>query len=150
MALERTLLIIKPDVASTPEAVKAILIRVIAVDLLPIALQRSTMTTAQAERLYEAHVGQPYYARNVEFMTSGPSVQVVLEREEACPLLRYLIGPTDPKDRQGVLDKFGLRAQFGTDLPRNAVHASANTRDAEREIGIFFPTTLRPEYKNGK
>ena len=155
---ERCLLIFKPDLVANANNVASALIRVVshAPDLHLLVLQRLTMTPAQAERLYEAHVGQPYHARNVAFVTSGPSVAMVLEGEGACKRMRELAGPTDPqKVKWGMTTAAPLRAIYGTELPRNAVHASENSRDAEREIGIFFPTSLRPEYgmfwrNNGK
>jgi nucleoside-diphosphate kinase len=131
--IEQTLCIIKPDVAMSraPE----ILVGIIAAGMTPVLLQRVVMTPAQAARLYEAHVGQPYYAANIEFMVSGPSVAVVLEGEDACIRLRARIGSTDPrKAAHGT-----YRALYGTDLPRNAIHASENSRSASREIKIFFP-----------
>lgn len=157
MTTERCLLIFKPDLVASVHNVASALVRVIShtPDLHLLVLQRLTMTPAQAERLYEAHAGQPYHARNIEFVTSGPSIAMVLEGEGTCRRMRELVGVTDPQ----VARRFGrlttpvtslfantLRAQFGTELPRNAVHASENSRDAEREIGIFFPVSLQPEY----
>ena len=147
MTTERCLLILKPDLVANANNVASALIRVIshAPDLHLLVLQRLTMTPAQAERLYEAHVGQPYHARNIAFVTSGPSIAMVFEGEEACKRMRKLAGPTDPRSNLGALQN-SLRWQFGTELPRNAIHASENGRDAEREIGIFFPVSLQPEY----
>jgi nucleoside-diphosphate kinase len=146
---ERCLLIFKPDLVANRHHVASALIRVVsyAPDLIFITLQRLTITRTQAERLYEVHVGQSYHERNVEFMTSGSSVAMVLDGDDACSRLRILSGPTDPFEARRRANE-SLRAQFGTMLPRNAVHASENARDAEREIGIFFPQSKPLDYRD--
>jgi nucleoside-diphosphate kinase len=133
--MEYALCIIKPDIAADRRCVTVVFRRLSMIDLVPVVLRRVMISRAQAENLYQEHVGRLYHATNIDFMTSGPSVVMVLERDEACSRLRELIGETDPEQaRPGT-----LRAMFGTELPRNAVHGSATIFDAEREIAIFFP-----------
>jgi len=131
---ERTLCIFKPDLAAKPSNVANALIRLLGLGLVPSHLERLTLTQTQAQALYVAHVGQPYHQRNLEFMTSGPCVVMVLEGEFAVDRLRMTIGPTDPQKA----DPYHLRSVFGSELPRNAFHASATAREAESEIRIFF------------
>ena len=131
---ERTLLILKPDLAARESDALAVLIRVLALGFVPTHLVRGTMSTWEASLLYHEHRHATHFARNVAFMTSGPSIVVALEAEDACARLRELVGSTDPSKAQPGT----LRATYGTGLPQNAVRASANAAEAEREIGIFF------------
>lgn len=129
-----TLCIFKPDLAANRHDVGHALLRLLAIDLVPMSLQYREITTSQAMRLYAAHEGQPYYRRNIEFVTSGPSIVMVLDGERAVERLREIVGATDPKLAQPGT----LRAMFGTELPKNAVHASASDAEVEDEIRIFF------------
>lgn len=142
MAVERTLCILKPDVAEKP-ASRAILIKLIAAALCPVRLQLMQLTRTEVIKLYDAHSGRSYFARNVDFMTSGPCFVMVLEGEDAITRLRELVGPTDPdiarRTALGELKPWSLRALYGVELPRNAIHASATVEEAKREIAIFFP-----------
>lgn len=133
-ATERTLCIFKPDLAVNLRHVAQALIQILALELTPVHLCRLTMTRAQATQLYRAHVGQPYFDGNIEFVTSGPSYLIVLEGERACSQLRDAIGATDPARAQPGT----LRAMFGTGLPQNAVHGSETPAAAALEITIFF------------
>jgi nucleoside-diphosphate kinase len=132
--MSRTLCIFKPDLAASRVNVAQTLVRLISIDLLPIRMQRETLSTPQALRLYAAHFGKPYNRRNIEFMTSGPSVVMVLEGERAVERLREIVGATDPKKAQAGT----LRALFGSGLPQNAVHATATVAEVDDEIQIFF------------
>jgi nucleoside-diphosphate kinase len=129
-----TLCIFKPDLADSRVKSGQALLRMLAVDLLPINLVLTRMTEAQAEKLYAAHKGQPYYKRNIEHVTSGLSMIIVIDGELAVERLRDLVGSTDPnKARPGT-----LRALYGKGMPNNAVHASSSADEAAREIAIFF------------
>jgi nucleoside-diphosphate kinase len=132
--MERTLCIFKPDLAARRANVAQALVRLIAVELLPVRMERMTISTPQALRLYSAHFGKPHNRRNIDFITSGRSVVMVLEGESAVERLRDIVGATDPtKAQRGT-----LRATFGSELPRNAVHATATAAEVEDEIAIFF------------
>ena len=138
MIRERTLCIFKPDLTARRADVAHALIRLLAVDLMPVAMRRDVLSSGQARELYREHEGQPYFARNVDFMTSGVSTVLMLEGEQACDRLREMIGATDPaKAARGT-----LRSMFGSDLPRNAVHGSASVDVAKREILLFFGGAL--------
>lgn len=94
----------------------------------------------EASVFYAMHRDRPFFDGLVRFMTSGPIVAAVLERADAVQQLRALIGPTDStKAPAGT-----LRADFGTDERRNAVHASDSPENAGREIALLFGLPGRP------
>lgn len=130
---ERTFSIIKPN-AVAAEAVGQILDAMLADGFRIIGLKLVCMSRNEAEKFYAVHQGKPFYDRLVTFMTSGPSVVLVLEREDAVAELRRLAGATDPaKAAEGT-----LRRRFGENVTRNAVHASDSVENAREEAGRFF------------
>lgn len=133
MSAERTLLIIKPD-AVAKNAIGAILMRLEAEGFVIRGLRMERLTQERARAFYAVHRQRPFYDDLVAFMTSGPAVPTALEREDAVAHLRQFIGQTDSrKAAPGT-----IRAQFGTDVQCNAVHASDSPENATREIGFFF------------
>ena len=131
--MERTLLIVKPD-AVAKGAIGAILSRLEAEGFGIRELQMVHLTRERAEAFYAVHRERPFYSALVEFMTSGPVVPVVLERQQAVPHLREFIGATDSTQAAAGT----IRRDFGTDVQRNAVHASDSPENASREIAFFF------------
>ena len=130
---ERTFSIIKPN-AVAAGAVGQILDAMLADGFRIIGLKLVCMSRNEAEKFYAVHRGKPFYGRLVTFMTSGPSVVLVLEREDAVVGLRRLAGSTDPaKAAEGT-----LRRRFGENVTRNAVHASDSVENAREEAGRFF------------
>ena len=130
---ERTFSIIKPN-AVAAGAVGQILDAMLADGCRIIGLKLVCMSRNEAEKFYAVHRGKPFYDRLVSFMTSGPSVVLVLEREDAVAGLRRLAGATDPaKAAEGT-----LRRRFGENVTRNAVHASDSVENAREEAGRFF------------
>ncbi len=93
-----------------------------------------TLTVEEAREFYAVHKGKPFYDALVEFMTSGPVVGILLEGENAIKRLREVVGATDPKKAAPGT----IRAKFGTDVQRNAVHASDSPESAGYEIPFFF------------
>ncbi len=133
MSAERTLLIVKPD-AVAKNAIGNILMRLEAEGFVIRELRMEQLTTEKAQAFYEVHKERPFYGELVEFMTSGPAVPTVLERDNAVAHLRQFIGETDStKAAAGT-----IRAEFGTDIQCNAVHASDSPENAAREIDFFF------------
>ena len=131
--MERTLLIIKPD-AVARNAIGEILRRLEGEGFAIRELQMTRLTPDRASSFYEVHKERPFYDALVEFMTSGPVVPTVLEREEAVPHLRQFIGATDSTQAaEGT-----IRREFGTDVQCNAVHSSDSPENAAREIAFFF------------
>lgn len=133
MAVERTLSIVKPD-AVAKGAVGAILATFETAGLRPIALKMIQLTEQQARGFYAVHKARPFYGDLVKFMTSGPVVVSVLEGENAIARNRELMGATDPaKAAPGT-----IRAQWASDIERNAVHGSDAAQTAKIEIAYFF------------
>jgi len=135
LSTQRTLLIIKPD-AVGKHAIGEILSCLEGEGFIIRALRMEQLAMERAQEFYEVHKERPFYGELVEFMTSGPAVPTVLEREDAVTHLRAFIGETDStKAAPGT-----IRAEFGTDVQCNAVHASDSPETAEREISFFFPS----------
>jgi len=88
----------------------------------------------QARAFYEVHKERPFYNSLVQFMTSGPVIPVALEREDAVPYLREVMGATDSvKAEAGTIRKL-----FGTDIEQNAIHGSDSPQNAVQELAFFF------------
>lgn len=88
------------------------------------------------EEFYKEHLGKPFFLELIRFMTSGLSLALVMEGENAVTVIRELNGATDPREAaEGT-----LRATFTPypecQLPNNGVHGSASVKDAERELGL--------------
>ena len=133
MSGENTLLMVKPD-AVAKNAIGDILQRLEVEGFVIRQMRMNHLTREQAEAFYGVHKERPFYGELVDFMTSGRSVQVALERENAVAHLRDFIGETDStKAAPGT-----LRAAFGTDIQCNAVHASDSNENAAKEIAFYF------------
>ena len=130
---ERTLMIIKPDAVSR-NAIGAVVKHVEEEGFRVVEMRMATLTYAQAAEFYAVHRERPFYGSLLEFMTSGPSVCAVLEREDAVSTLRDVVGATDPaKAAAGT-----IRRAHGTNVQENAVHASDSTENGDREVAFFF------------
>ncbi|MDQ7038383.1 MAG: nucleoside-diphosphate kinase [Aquificota bacterium] len=134
--MERTLIIIKPD-AVEKGAVGKILDRFIEEGFEIKALKMFRFTEDQAKRFYIVHKERPFYRELVDFMTSGPVVAAVLEGEDAIRRVREIIGPTDSEEARRTAPS-SIRALFGTDKGRNAIHASDSKESADYEIPFIF------------
>jgi nucleoside-diphosphate kinase len=132
MAIERTLGIIKPDAVGRGLAGR-ILAQVEAAGLELEALRLLQLTHAQAEGFYAVHRHRPFFRSLVEFMSSGPCLPMVLRGEGAIERYRALMGSTDPRKAAPNT----LRALFGTDVERNAVHGSDAPATAASELEFF-------------
>jgi nucleoside-diphosphate kinase len=98
------------------------------------ALRMLRLSTAQAGAFYAVHRERPFYASLVSFMTSGPCIPVLLERDDAVPALRETIGATDPAEAAAGT----VRALFAESKERNAIHASDSDENAALEAAFFF------------
>jgi nucleoside-diphosphate kinase len=134
--LERTLSIVKPDAVEKGVAGE-ILRRLEAAGLRIIALKMTTLSEEDARGFYAVHRERPFYDSLVAFMTSGPVIVSVLEGEGAIARYRRLMGATNPKDAE----EGSIRADFGSDVERNAVHGSDAPETARVEIAFFFNAT---------
>ena len=100
---------------------------------------RRKMSEEQAELFYAEHKGKSFFEGNIEFIMSGPCFGLILEKKNAIQELRKLIGDTDPKKA----DKGTIRGDFGSELPKNVIHASDSKESVKREISIFFNYKLK-------
>jgi len=126
--------LIKPD-AVRQHRIGDILSRLEAAGFLVTGLAMRQLSRAQAEEFYAVHRGREFFFGLVEFIISGPLVAVRLEGENVCRRAREFIGVTDPaKAAPGT-----IRADFGTSVRSNAVHASNPEEDVRRELAFFFP-----------
>jgi nucleoside-diphosphate kinase len=133
MALQRTLSIIKPD-AVEKQKVGAIIERLETEGFKIVAMKRLHLTLAEARGFYAVHRERPFFKDLTEFMSRGPIVVMVLEREGAIQKYRDVIGATDPaKAAAGTLRKL-----YGTDVGENALHGSDSPETAQSEVSYFF------------
>jgi nucleoside-diphosphate kinase len=97
-------------------------------------LKMIRLSKMQAAFFYKVHEGRPFYDSLVEFMSSGPIMVAVLEKENAVEDFRKLIGSTDP----AKADEGTIRKKYAQSIQMNAVHGSDSDENAEREAGFFF------------
>lgn len=131
--MSQTLAIIKPDAVGSGKAGK-ILAHLEGAGFTVRALRLLSLSGEQAGAFYAVHEGRPFYDELVEFMTSGPVIPMVLEADDAVPLLRETIGATDPAEAaEGTVRKL-----YAESKGRNAIHASDSDENARNEIAFFF------------
>lgn len=104
-----------------------------------IAMKYLQMTHVQAEEFYKVHKGKNFYERLTAFMSSGPIVAAILEKDNAVADYRKLIGATDPQKA----DEGTLRKLFGASIDKNAVHGSDSDENAQIEADFFFSSLER-------
>jgi nucleoside-diphosphate kinase len=101
------------------------------------AMKMLHMSRPVAEGFYAVHRERPFFSDLVEFMTSGPSVVMALEKDDAVQAWRDLMGPTDStKAPKGT-----IRGDFGKNVGENAVHGSDSPENAKIELSYFFNAT---------
>jgi nucleoside-diphosphate kinase len=131
--MERTLAIIKPDAVENRH-VGRIVSRIEEEGFRIVALRLRRMTRDEAEGFYAVHRARPFFASLTAYMSSGPVVTLVLEREGAIAHWRAVMGATDPaKAESGT-----IRAEMGESIERNAVHGSDAPETAAVETAYFF------------
>lgn len=98
------------------------------------AMKLTHLTKGEAETFYAVHKERPFYGELVDYMTSGPIVAAILEKDNAVEDFRKLIGATDPADAaEGT-----IRKQFAESKAKNAVHGSDSDENAEIESNFHF------------
>ena len=128
-----TFAIIKPDAVGGGNTGK-IIDRIINSGFRIRAMKMIHQTRKQSEGFYEVHRGKPFYDGLTEFMSSGPCVVMVLEKEGAVKAWRDAMGATDPaKANEGT-----IRKDFGSSVGENATHGSDSDENAAIEIAYFF------------
>jgi nucleoside-diphosphate kinase len=129
----RTLTIIKPDSVRKRNFGK-IVSRLESEGFTILGIKKVGLSQRQAEGFYAVHRERPFFRDLVKYMTSGPVYAAALERNDAVPALRKLMGATDPKKA----DKGTIRAEFGESIEQNAIHGSDSDENAKTEIAYFF------------
>ena len=133
MSIEQTFGIIKPDAVAGGHTGK-ILSMIEKAGFRIRGMKMTRLSKQQAEAFYEVHRERPFYAGLVTFMTEGPVVVLVLERENAIAKWRELMGATNPaKAAEGT-----IRKSFAENIERNSVHGSDAPETAAVEIPFFF------------
>ena len=133
MSGKRTFTMLKPD-AVRKGYTGAILNQINEAGFRIVAMKKTQMTTADAETFYAIHKERPFFGELVEYMTSGPIVAAILEKENAVEDFRALIGATNPADAaEGT-----IRKKYATSISENAIHGSDSDENAEIEGTFHF------------
>lgn len=130
---ERTFALVKPDGVQRG-LVGEIVRRFEKRGLQLVALKMVRISRQLAEEYYAEHRGKPFFPGLVEYVTSGPSVAMLWEGENAITIVRKTMGATDPVKA----DPGTIRADFGLSIGRNVVHGSDSAESATREAALFF------------
>ncbi len=136
MRTDRTFTMIKPDAVANGH-IGAILAKINEAGFRIVAMKYTQISKAQAETFYEVHKERPFYGDLTDFMSSGPIVSAILEKENAVADFRTLIGATNPAEAaEGT-----IRKQFAESMSRNAVHGSDSDENARIEGAFHFAGT---------
>jgi nucleoside-diphosphate kinase len=133
MAGNRTFTMIKPDAVESKN-IGNILQMITDAGFSIKAMKLTQLSTDQAKKFYEVHAERPFYMELVEYMTSGPIVAAILEKDNAMADFRNLIGATDPAEAaEGT-----IRAKYAESKAKNAVHGSDSDENAAIESAFHF------------
>ena len=131
--MEQTLTIIKPDAVERHLAGK-IIARLEAEGFEILGMKMVYMSKQDAERFYAVHRERPFFNDLTTFMSSGPSIPMVMRRDHAIDKLREVMGATNPADAaEGT-----IRKEFALDIEKNSIHGSDSPASAAIEIPFFF------------
>ncbi len=134
MAIQRTLVLAKPD-AVRRKLVGEIIRRLEAKGFDILDMRMLTVDEELAKRHYEEHVAKPFFPELLAFITSGPTVAMVVEGDDAIAVVRLMMGATNPKDAVPGT----IRGDFALVTTENLVHGSDGVESAARELALFFP-----------
>lgn len=133
MTTNRTFTMIKPDAVENGH-IGAILEKITAAGFRIVALKKTQLTQRDAEAFYSVHSERPFFGELVAFMTRGPIVAAILEKENAVNDFRTLIGATNPAEAaEGTIRKL-----YATSMGENAVHGSDSDENAAIESAFHF------------
>ena len=136
--MNRTFTMIKPD-ATSKGYTGAILDQIIKAGFSVKAMKWTKLTVEQAGQFYEVHKERPFYGELVAFMSSGPIMAAILEKDNAVADFRKLIGATNPAQAE----EGTIRKNFAASMGENAVHGSDSDENAQIEGNFFFAATER-------
>ena len=138
MATNRTFTMIKPEAVENGH-IGAILERINAAGFTIVAMKKTALTSKKAGEFYAVHKERPFYGELVDYMSSGPIVAAILEKDNAVADFRTLIGATDPSEAvEGT-----IRSEFAESKAKNAVHGSDSDENAAVEGDFFFSAEER-------
>ena len=133
MATNRTFTMIKPEAVENGHT-GAILERINKAGFRIVAMKKTALSPESAGKFYAVHSERPFYGELVEYMSSGPIVAAILEKENAVAEFRTLIGATDPSEAaEGT-----IRKEFAESKAKNAAHGSDSDENASIEGDFFF------------
>lgn len=135
MATNRTFTMIKPDGVANGH-IGAILEKINGAGFRIVSMKMTQLSRRDAEAFYAVHSERGFFGELVTYMSSGPIVAAILEKDNAVEDFRKLIGNTDPKKA----DPGTIRALYATDISANAVHGSDSDENAEIEGNFYFAT----------
>ncbi len=138
MSTNRTFTMIKPDAVANGH-IGAIINDITSAGFKIVALKYTKLTTEKAGAFYEVHKERPFYADLVSFMSSGPIVAAIIEKDNAVEDFRKLIGATDPSKAEAGT----LRQKYANSIEANAVHGSDSDENAEIEGNFYFTADER-------
>jgi len=133
MTTNRTFTMIKPDAVENGH-IGSILEKITSAGFKIAALKKTQLTLADAEAFYSIHSERPFFGELVEFMTRGPIVAAILEKDNAVNDFRVLIGATNPADAA----KGTIRSLYATSMGENAVHGSDSDENSAIEGAFHF------------
>jgi nucleoside-diphosphate kinase len=139
MSGNRTFTMVKPD-AVEKNSIGGVLAMMNEAGFRIVAMKYTQLSAEQAGLFYEVHKERPFYGELVEYMSSGPIVAAILEKDNAVADFRGLIGATDPAEAE----EGTIRAKFAESKAKNAVHGSDSDENAEIEGSFFFSMAERP------
>jgi len=134
MAIERTLAILKPDCVRK-NLIGKVIAHIQEAGFTVRALKLVQLSRAEAEGFYAVHKDRPFFGELVDFMTSGPCVPIVLEKENAVADYRTLIGATDPAEAE----EGTIRKLYADNKGQNIVHGSDSVENGRLESNYYFP-----------
>ena len=130
---ERTLTLIKPECVENRH-IGDVIQRIEKAGFHILAMRLLRLKESEAQQFYLVHKERPFYGELVEYMSSGKTVALALEKENCVEDFRKFIGATNPKDAAPGT----IRKDFGTNIQNNCVHASDSPENTRREISFFF------------
>ncbi len=131
---ERTFIMIKPESVERGH-IGEIITRFEHRGFRIVAMRMEKLSREKAEAQYEEHRGKDFFENLVSYICSAPVVLIVIEGEDAISTARKIVGETDPKKAEPGT----IRADFGIDIQRNAIHAADSPEKAKQEIKLHFP-----------
>ena len=134
MATERTLAILKPDCVRKRK-IGEVLQRIQEAGFMIRAMKMITLSKQEAKGFYAVHADEPFFDELTDFMSGGPCVPVVLEKDNAVADFRDLIGATNPDEAE----EGTIRSDFADSIQENIVHGSDSPSNGRKEAAYFFP-----------